>query len=180
MDAIRTKFVTRNQDARDLSLMHLISLQCMITLYSVSQWVQHGKNMCKDCINHRKQLCQFFGCFITLQWWSSEQSDHVTSCNQHGGPWEIWIFVFRKCWYSWHLMWLWKSLWPPGRKETNFPCSLWPPKFQRIIITVTSPSWTFKVDLVFLSKVITTHDAASPHIILQTIWIHLSHWSMII
>ena len=39
----------------------------------------------------------------------------LKSCKQHGRPWEIWIFIFRKCWDSWHLMWpfeiSWWSLW---------------------------------------------------------------------
>ena len=84
------------------------------------------KNVCaKNC---RKQLCS---------WFVKCKTDHVTSHNQHGGPWEMWIFFFfRKCWDSLQLMWPFgNSWWPRWRKEINFPHQLWPPKFWRIIIS---------------------------------------------
>ena len=102
---------------------HTHQIQCIKTLVGVSQPVSqqvHQKSMCKSHINRR--LYQSFGCLIDIQWWSAKQLDHVTSRNQHGGPWEIWIFAFRKSSDSWHLMLpIENSWWPPGRKEINFP-----------------------------------------------------------
>ena len=37
-------------------------------------------------------------------------------------PWEMWIFISRKRWDSWHLMWPFENYWwHPERKEINFP-----------------------------------------------------------
>ena len=42
----------------------------------------------------------------------------LTSCKQHGRPWEIWIFIFRKCCDSWHLTWPFEnSWWSPWRMD---------------------------------------------------------------
>ena len=96
-------------EAKDLSCAH----SNLTDLYA-SQWVVHRKSMCKSHIYCGKWLSWCFGYLIDLQRWSAKESDQVTCCNQHGRPWEIWIFFFRKCWDSWHLMWSFEnSWWPP-------------------------------------------------------------------
>ena len=111
-------------DAQDLSCAHfdLTSLQRITTLVSAWQQAEHWKSLCKCCVSCGKQLCWWFGCLIAPQHWSAKQSDLGTSLKQQGRHSEILIFVFRKCWDSWHFMWPFETTcWPPERKEIKFP-----------------------------------------------------------
>ena len=101
-------------------ILDLISLQWIKTLVSVSQRVEHWKvYTCKGHVNRRKRLYWCFGRLIAIQWWSAKQLDHLTCHNQHGRPW---IFIFRECWDSWHLIWpLQKVLVIPWKEGNEFP-----------------------------------------------------------
>ena len=111
-------------DAQDLSSTHLdpVLVRHMKTLVSASQWSEYKKkSMRKNHVDCRKQLYRCIGCLIALHRWSAKQITWQATTSVAGLE-KFWIFVFRKCWDTLHLMWPYKnSGWPPRRKERRFP-----------------------------------------------------------
>ena len=152
----------------NISTMHQNFGQCVIASPAPKKCVQKLHKLQETTLS----------IFLLLERWSAQQSNNVTSRNQHGRPIENWIFIFRKCWDWWHLMWPFiNSWWPPERKELISHTNCDPlNKFQRIIITVIFTLVTIALETWYFHTLF--HQPNVFHLFLVTLLavLYLWHW----